>query len=321
MSSQRNKIPLIDLHCHLDGSMSRKFIQKSLGCPVSQDELQAGPDCENLAEYLEKFTLPLACLQTREGLRRAGYDFMEQVSMEDIRYVEVRFAPQLSLEKGLDNRQVIQAVMDGLNEGKEKFKIHYGVIVCAMRHLNMETNRKMLYAAREFLGAGVCAADLAGNEAAYPMSEFVDLFAEVRKLGMPFTIHAGECGSVENVVEAVRCGAGRIGHGIALTGHEEAITLCREKKIGIEMCPISNLQTKAVKSKADYPIREFLEKGLQVTINTDNRTVSGTSIRKEIEFVQANYGITEDEIMHMMKNAVHTSFAADEVKEELLREF
>ena len=134
------------------------------------------------------------------------------------------------------------------------------------------------------------------------MKNFSNLFGEVKKLGLPFTIHAGECGSVENVMEAVECGARRIGHGIALRGHYQDINICKERGIGIEMCPISNLQTKAVKS-----------------INTDNRTVSDTTIGKEIAFVQESYGITDEEIRMMMKNAAKIAFASDEVKDRLLR--
>ena len=177
----------------------------------------------------------------------------------------------------------------------------------------------MMKAARNFLGEGICAVDLAGNEAAFPMENFMELFQEAKKLGLPFTIHAGECGRVENVIEAVNCGAARIGHGIALRGHADAIAMCREKRIGIEMCPISNLQTKAVASKAEYPMREFLDAGLCVTINTDNRTVSNSSIQKEMEFVQKNYGITDEELMRMTENAIHAAFAKDEVKAELIR--
>lgn len=321
MENSLDNIPRIDLHCHLDGSLSHRCIEELLGRPINKKQLRAEDDCGSLAEYLEKFALPLSCMQTKEGLRRAGYDFMEQIAEDHIRYVEVRFAPQLSREKGLNNRQVIESVIEGLNEGMARFGIHYGVIVCAMRHLAMEENLEMLNAAREFLGAGVCGADLAGNEGAYPMNDFVDLFKKVRKMNMPFTIHAGECGSVENVVEAVKCGASRIGHGIALSGNKEAMKLCKENKIGIEMCPISNLQTKAVKNREEYPMGEFLKEKLLVTINTDNRTVSGTTLEREVEFVQRNYGITQEEIREMMKNAVHTSFAPDHIKNELLREF
>ena len=143
------------------------------------------------------------------------------------------------------------------DQGKTEFGIDYGVIVCAMRHESEGANRRMLKAAREFLGNGVCAADLAGNEAAFPMSLFMELFGEVRRLEMPFTIHAGECGSVQNILDAVQCGASRIGHGIALRGQKEAIAFCRDRQIGIEMCPLSNMQTKAVKDPAEYPIQDF----------------------------------------------------------------
>ena len=153
------------------------------------------------------------------------------------------------------------------------------------------------------------------------MKSFLPLFSKVKAWNMPFTIHAGECGSVENVAEAVECGASRIGHGIALRGHPEIMGICREKRVGLEMCPISNLQTKAVHSKAEYPMREFLQNGLLVTVNTDNRTVSATTIDREIRFVQENYGITDSEVSLMMRNAVEVSFAPDDIRQKLLKKF
>lgn len=177
----------------------------------------------------------------------------------------------------------------------------------------------MIRHAREFLGEGVCAADLAGDEAAYPMEGFLELFGEVKKMDMPFTIHAGECGSAKNIKEAVEVGASRIGHGIAMREDPEARCLCRERQIGIEMCPVSNLQTKAVPDRREYPMNLFLEERLLVTVNTDNRTVSGTTVTDELKFIQKNYGIKDEEIFRMMKNAVEVSFADDAVKGRLLR--
>lgn len=311
-------IPGIDLHCHLDGSLSQGCIEELLGRAVRKEELQVAPDCRDLAEYLEKFDLPLQCLQNAAGLRRAGYDFMKTAAEDELRYAEVRFAPLLSCSGGMRTENVIENVLIGMEQGKKEFGIEYGVIVCAMRHHSEEENLRMIKTARGFLGCGVCAADLAGNEAAFPMRDFCGLFGQVKKMGMPFTIHAGECGSAQNILDAVECGAQRIGHGIAMKGHRDVMELCRRKKIGIEMCPISNLQTKAVKSMSEYPIREFLDQGLCVTINTDNRTVSGTSLKKEIAFVRRNYGITEEEIARMTRNAVEAAFASDQVKERLL---
>ena len=148
----------------------------------------------------------------------------------------------------------------------------------------------------------------AGAAAAYPMAQFMELFQNTRKLEMPFTLHAGECGSVQNIVDAVKAGAGRIGHGIAMRGNSEVQKMIREKGIGVEMCPISNLQTKAVESESQYPLREFLDNGIKVTINTDNRTVSNTTMTKELQFIQEHYRITDEEIRLMMRNAVDTAF-------------
>ena len=166
----------------------------------------------------------------------------------------------------------------------------------------------MIRTAREYLGNGVCAADLAGAEAIYPMSEFMELFGQAKKLGMPFTIHAGECGNVQNILDSVEAGALRIGHGIAMRGNSEVQKMIREKGIGVEMCPISNLQTKAVESESQYPLREFLDNGIKVTVNTDNRTVSNTTMTKELQFIQEHYRITDEEIRLMMRNAVDTAF-------------
>lgn len=312
-------IPRIELHCHLDGSLPVQIVSELLGRKVKQEEMQVSEDCRNLAEYLEKFDLPLQCLQTETGLRKASKAFLLDLQKDNVEYVEVRFAPLLSVNDHLDCRRVIQSVIEGLEEAKKECNIFYNVIACAMRHHSEEESLAMMKIAREFLGEGLCAVDLAGNEAAFPMEKFTGLFTEAKKLGIPFTIHAGECGSVENVIQSVECGAARIGHGIALRGNEKAIVLCREKGIGIEMCPISNLQTKAVKNPSEYPIREFLNAGLRVTINTDNRTVSHSTLQKEMEFVQKQYGIVEEELITMTGNAIDVAFAEDSVKAELWR--
>ena len=177
----------------------------------------------------------------------------------------------------------------------------------------------MILTAREYLGCGVCAADLAGAEASYPMTEFMNLFQNAHKIGMPFTIHAGECGNAQNIIDAIEAGAGRIGHGIAMRGNKALQQKLAARETGIEMCPISNLQTKAVQCASEYPLREFLDAGLKVTINTDNRTVSNTTLTKELEFVQKQYGIRDEEVLLLMRNAVDAAFAADAVKERLYR--
>lgn len=312
-------LPKVELHCHLDGSLSREFIERRLNRKVSQSELSVSDDCRSLNEYLEKFDLPGKCIMDGEGLSGAGYDVLKSMKQENVCYAEIRFAPLLSETEDMNCAKVIEALLAGLEKGKKDFGIEYGVITCAMRHHSEEENRRMIRTAREYLGYGVCAADLAGAEALYPMSEFMELFQETKKLGMPFTLHAGECGSVQNILDSVEAGAGRIGHGIAMRGHREVQKELQRKGIGIEMCPISNLQTKAVESTKDYPMREFLDNGLKVTVNTDNRTVSNTTLTKELAFIQKTYGITDEEIRLMMENAVDVAFADDAVKERILK--
>ncbi|MGN1166887.1 MAG: adenosine deaminase [Lachnospiraceae bacterium] len=313
------KLPKVELHCHLDGSLSKEFVEKRLGRCVSEEELSVTENCGSLVEYLEKFDLPGECLRDEGGLEGAGYDVLETMSRENVLYAEIRFAPLLSVTEKMNTEKVIVSLLKGLERGKRDFGVEYNVITCAMRHHSEEDNYQMIKTARQFLGAGVCAADLAGAEEAYPMSEFMSLFRKTKQLGMPFTIHAGECGSAQNILDAVHAGTQRIGHGIAMRGNYDIQRLIRETHTGIEMCPISNLQTKAVKSAEEYPLREFLDAHLLVTINTDNRTVSSTSMTKELDFIQKMYGISDEEIILLMKNAAEVAFANDDIKNELSR--
>lgn len=314
---QIKELPKLDLHCHLDGSLALHSVKKLLGRDVELSELQVSRDCRNLAEYLEKFDLPLACLQTAEGLREASRDFLLEAAKENIVYMETRFAPLLSVNANLNCGQVMEAVLAGLEEGKKACGVEYNIIACAMRHHTPEQNLGMFKAAEKVLGKGLCALDLAGNEAAFPMCDFVEQFSEARRMGFPFTLHAGECGSEENIVDSIESGASRIGHGIAMRGNSKVQELCLKNKIGIEMCPISNLQTKSVPDKSEYPLREFLDKGLLVTLNTDNRTVSNTTVTDEMEFVQREYGVTDEELYKVTRNAIEVAFASEEVKQRV----
>lgn len=256
----------------------------------------------------------------KRGLREPPMMCLRACTGKNVVYAEIRFAPLLSENESMNCERVIEAALKGLDRGKKDFGVECGLIVCAMRHHSEEQNRRMLHTAREFLGAGVCAADLAGAEVPYPMSGFMELFKYAKQLGLPFTIHAGECGNAQNIIDAVEAGAARIGHGIAMRGHGELERQLSAKGIGIELCPISNLQTKAVASADEYPIREFLDAGLKVTINTDNRTVSNTTLSKELEFIERTYGIRDEELPLMMKNALDVAFADDAVKERIFRQ-
>lgn len=302
------QLPKIDLHCHLDGSLTKAMIERHLGRTVSPEMLTVSEDCRSLTEYLQKFDLPVQCLQDVEGLEEGAYTFVREIAGENIMYIEVRFAPMLSVHEQLSCREVIEAVRKGMERGKEDFHVRYGIIVCAMRHHSLEQNRNMLTCAAEFLGKGVCALDLAGDESAFPTSNFRELFQEAKRIGMPFTIHSGETGNVENVREAFELGARRIGHGIALKQDAELLRAYARAGIGVEMCPTSNFQTKAVREWSEYPLRQFLDAGVKVSINTDNRTVSGTTMTKELTKIYEQYGRDDQLILTLLQNAAETAF-------------
>ena len=343
-----HNMPKIELHCHLDGSMSLPLIQKlmqqekkePLGLEELRKKLVAPMDCSSLAEYLEKFELPLGCLQTKEGLSAAAQDLALSAAKEQVKYLEVRFAPAFSMEQGLSVREILESVRDGLKKAEEKADILTGMIVCTMRNLETEKNIAMLKEAREFLGNGVVACDLAGDEKAYPtaafadvfatakkygmpypMSEFMELFTKAGKLGIPFTLHAGECGSREEIRTAIELGTSRIGHGIAMSGDEELKKEVAEKKIGVELCPTSNLQTKAVTDFTDYPFREFYDAGILLSINTDNRTVSDTSCTDEYMRL-AEAGMFQEPMCEKIYMAsLHSAFADDDTKQVLWKKW
>ncbi len=311
-------LPKIELHCHLDGSLSKEYLEERLGREVSPSEMSVSGDCKSLAEYLEKFDLPCSCLMDAEGLEKAGIDVLRTMSREHVIYAEIRFAPLLSTSDSLKPEEVVEALLGGLAAGKEKYKVSSRVILCLMRHHSYEQNLSVIKLAEKYLGKGVCAIDLAGAEAQYPMAEFMELFTIAREKGIPFTVHAGECGSVKNIMDAAEAGSKRIGHGIAMRSCPEVQALIKEKQIGVEMCPISNLQTKAVPEASEYPMQEFLDAGLSVSINTDNRSVSATSMTKELAFIQKTYGVTDEQIKMLMKNAAKTAFLSEEEKTKLL---
>lgn len=317
----------VELHCHLDGSLNVDFVDSMLrkqGIIIERKELEeklkVRPDCTSLTEYLEKFALPLLCLQTKEGLEQAAYELVMDAAKDDVAYIEVRFAPMLSTDKGLTCKEVIESVVCGLKKGEEETGVYASAIVCAMRHHSLEQNMEMLQATRPFVGEGVCALDLAGDESAFPTSLFRELFAQAKEWEIPFTIHSGECGSVDNIREAIALGAKRLGHGIALKKSPELRQLCKEKGIGIEMCPTSNLQTKAVEDFNSYPLKQFLEEGLLVSVHTDNRTVSGTTMEQEEKLVKDHLQISDEMWLQCTKNAIQTAFASEEIKQQLMEE-
>ncbi len=304
----------IDLHLHLDGSLTPAYVisqakKQGLDLPVWEEKelvkyMTAPADCRDLNEYLEKFDLPCSVMQTEDALTEAVRDVCRQMEAQGMKYVEIRFAPQLHTKKGLTQRQVTEAAIKGLPQGKG---LEAKLILCCMRMENNEKeNMETIRMAEEYLGKGVAAADLAGAEAIFPTKSFEPVFRMAREAGVPFTIHAGEADGPKSIWTALKFGAKRIGHGVRCLEDETLVEYLREHRIPLEVCPTSNFQTKAV--KGEYPLKKMLEKGLCVTLNTDNTTVSGTTLEKEFEVARTRLGVTEEELEILKANAEKARF-------------
>ena len=197
------KLPKLDLHCHLDGSLSKVFLENTLGRNFTMEELSISMDCNSLVEYLEKFDVPLEAMNSRDNIKAATIDVMKSAADEGVRYIEIRFAPLLSISNSMNTRDVIEAVIEGLEEGRKLFNIYGNAICCAMTHHDIKDSMSMFKIAREYYCSGVAGLDLAGDEANHPIGEFKELFGFAKELGMNFTIHAGEAGPKSNIEGAI----------------------------------------------------------------------------------------------------------------------
>ncbi|MGX7245009.1 adenosine deaminase [Enterococcus quebecensis] len=320
------KLPKIELHCHLDGSIRPETLRKiaeqqDISLPTDDGQLKqllvAPKDCQDLNDYLKRFELVLTCLQTETALQTAAFDIISQAAEENIQYIEVRFAPSLHTEKGLSLPKIVTAVLAGLNQGQQQFGVKSNALLCGMRHEALTEIEKIVHLAEEFKESGVVGFDLAGNEVDFPPYTFEETLALANQLNIPLTLHAGECGCGKNVADAVYLGAKRIGHGIALKDTPEYFSLIKEKDILIEMCPTSNFQTKTVTDLADYPFQLFLDSGIKVCINTDNRTVSDTTLTDEFMKLHEWYDITYTDMEQLNRNAIEGAFISNNEKQAL----
>lgn len=324
------QLPKIELHCHLDGSLRPETIieiakREGIDLPSFdkeeiKKELIAPLECESLDEYLQRFALPNLVMQSQENLRRITFELFEDAASENVKYMEVRFAPLLHTAKGLAVEEIIQSVIEGMREAEAEFDIKGNIILSCMRMMSVESAFEVVEKGKQFLGKGVVAIDLCASEVEGFCHKFVEPIALAREYGYRVTIHAGETGIGKNVLEAVELlGAERIGHGIFIKDCEEAYNIVKENGIVLEMCPTSNVQTKAVNRLSDHPIHVFHQDGIKVTVNTDNRTVSDTTMAKECGLVSDEFQMSAEDYKQIYLTSVEASFAEESTKEMLKR--
>ncbi|HHL0630108.1 TPA: adenosine deaminase [Streptococcus agalactiae] len=316
-----------ELHCHLDGSLSLPAIRKlanmaDIILPNSDKELRkyviAPAQTESLVDYLKTFEFIRPLLQTKEALRFAAYDVARQAALENVIYIEIRFAPELSMDKGLTASDTVFAVLEGLADAQKEFNIVARALVCGMRQSSHKTTKEIIKHIVDLAPKGLVGFDFAGDEFSYPTDSLVDLIQEVKRSGYPMTLHAGECGCAKHIADSLNLGIKRMGHVTALTGQRALIKRFVEEDAVAEMCLTSNLQTKAASSIQSFPYQELYDAGGKITINTDNRTVSDTNLTKEYSLFVTYFGTKTEDFLVFNQNAVKASFTSDSEKDTLL---
>jgi len=320
--------PKVELHCHLDGSISLAALRKMAavtGATLPADDadlrqlVTAPLDTVSLIDYLKRFQVVTDLMQTPEQLRIAGYDMVQTAAEDGIIYLETRFAPAIFTEKGLSIKEALAATLEGLHEGTKHFGIPVNAIVCAMRDRPVDECIEVFQTAAEFTDQGVVGLDFAGDEFNHPALELSEAIKAGLATGLPFTLHAGEAGPVDNVAVSLTMGAKRIGHGVHMSGFPATIQQAKRAGATIEMCPTSNVQTKAVDGYENFPLAEFLSAGLKVTINTDDRTVSNVTLTDEFVTLHEKFGLNWSLMEQLTLNAIDGAFI-DEATKAKLRE-
>ena len=311
---------MTELHLHLDGSLRPETVWElgkiqgiDLGAKDVADVkymMEVPEDCKTLHDCLERFELPLKVLQTADALERVSFELVEDLHNINVDYAEIRFAPQLSTEKGLTQEEVVEATIKGVKKGMDKYPdIKCGLILCCMRGENIEDkNLKTVEVAKKYLGDVVCAIDLAGAESLYPTEMFEKVFEKANEYKLPRTIHCGEAKGPESIRKALSYGTKRIGHGVNAIYDEELVKELVEKGVTLEVCVTSNYHTKVVDSIEKHPMKKLFDAGVRVTVNSDNMTVSNTNIHKEIEILKNKLGFTDADIEKIQKYAEEARF-------------
>jgi adenosine deaminase len=326
-----HSLPKTDLHCHLDGSLRLDTVldlakKQGVKLPTfDRDELfkllYAGDTCSSLDEYLRGFDITLSVMQTEDALERSAYELACDAHAENVRYLEVRYCPLLHTREGLRPAQVVEAVVRGLRNAKRELGIRYGVILCAIRSQGPESSLRIAELCVAFKNRGVVGFDVAGSEVNNPAKLHRHAFQLVIDNNISCTAHAGESFGPDSVHQAIhKCGAHRIGHGTRLIENGDLLNYVNDHRIPLEVCPSSNLQTKAASSWETHPVDFFVDYGLRVTINTDNRLITDTTVTKELWLCHKHYGWSLAQIKEVIIAGFKSSFMPYREKADLLVE-
>ncbi len=324
-------VPKVLLHDHLDGGLRPQTVielardQKYTKLPTTDaGELaiwfQRGAQRGSLPLFLEGFEHTCGVMQTEEALERVAYETLEDMKKDGVVYLETRFAPIFHKQKGLHTETVVKAVLRGLERGKKDFGVQYGLLICAMRNMDPKISMEIAELAVDFRNQGVVGFDLAGEEGGYPPKKHVEAFQYIQRENFNITVHAGEAFGKESIWQAIQwCGAHRIGHATRLIEDMKVKdgqvlsmgTLAQfvlDKRIPLEICLTSNVHTGAVKSIDEHPFGIFYRYKFRVTLNTDDRLMSGITLTDEYYTAAEHFGLKLEELEKLTINAMKSAF-------------
>ncbi len=318
MKEEIKNLKKIELHLHLDGSISIPLASKLSGLSEKEvkDKIEAPAKCLNLKDYLKRFDFPIRLLKSRENLKIVAEDLAKRLAADNIIYAEVRFAPLLLSNENLSYEDIIDCVLEGV---RKVSKIKIKLILCLMRGASYEENLKTIKVAYKYLTNGVGGIDLAGDERTYELNEYKELFKIATDLNIPFTIHAGEV-MERDIKLAIDLGAKRIGHGVKSINDKKLIELIKSNNILLEICPTSNIQTNAFNKYHNHPVYTLYKEGVNMLINTDNMAVSKVNLSEEYQKLLTTFPFTISDFKKMNINALNYTFLSSKEKLELLEE-
>ena len=311
-------LPKAELHCHLDGSLrphtlielGREYgIAMPAWHPDALADFMMVRDARHLEDYLQRFAITLSVLQHADALERVSYELVEDAAREGVRYIEIHYAPVLNLRHGLSLGEAVEAPLRGIERAQRDFGTLARVIICGLRHLSPEISLELAELAAAYRGRGVVGFDLAGAELGHPARAHAAAFDFARRHDLALTVHAGEGAGADSVREAVfDCYAERIGHATHLVDDETLSEYVNDHRIALEICLTSNVQTHAVASYEEHPLRAYHDRGMNVVLNTDNRLMSGTTLTDEYLLAARHLDFTFEELAEIALNSFASAF-------------
>jgi adenosine deaminase len=325
------RLPKTDIHCHLDGCLRpRTMLELAAAQGVKLPTrtlaeltrlLVAGKRVRSLGDYLRIFDLTLSVMQEREALYRVAYELAEDAAAENVRHLEVRYSPILHRARRLKWADIIEPVIKGLADAGRQHNMTTGTIICGIRSMAPKTSLHLAELAVEYKGRGVLAFDLAGQEKDYPAKAHRAAFQLILKNNINSTVHAGEAFGPASIGQALHyCGAHRIGHGTRLREDMDLMRYVTDHRIPLEVCLSSNVQTRTVRSIKEHPFGYYFGQGLRVTLNTDSRLISDTTVSKEILLAARAFRLSPYEVKRIVIMGFKSAFLPYSEKARLLRE-